>query len=68
MIPEDRERRTRAAEGGLNLVGEACRLELRRNFFSQREVAYWLVTKGAKMSEFRSLIRKAHTIPQNQNE
>ena len=41
LIPEDRERRTRAVEGGLNIRPEVSRLELRRIFFSQRVVEDW---------------------------
>ena len=63
LIPEDRERSTRAAGGGLNLVGEASRLEMRRNFFSQRVVASWnrlpLATKNAKtVRQFKHLLKK----------
>ena len=62
LIPEDRERSTRAAGGGLNLVGEASRLEMRRNFFSQRVVASWnrlpLATKNAKtVGQFKHLLK-----------
>ena len=44
---------TRATLGGLNIVGKRSRLEIRRNFFSQRVVDKWnglsLETKQAKI-------------------
>ena len=63
LIPEDRERRTRAVEGGLNIMAETSRLELRRNFFSQRVVEGWnklpFATKNAAtLNEFKNLLRK----------
>ena len=63
LIPEDRERRTRAVEGGLNIRAEVSRLELRRNFFSQRVAEAWnqlpLSTKNAAtLTEFKNLLRK----------
>ena len=60
---ENRQQRTRAAVGGHNLEGQLSRLELRRNFFSQRVVDMWNAlpnsTKSAKtVQEFKNLLRK----------
>ena len=60
---ENRPQRTRAAVGGHNLEGQLSRLELRRNFFSQRVVDMWNAlpnrTKSAKtVQEFKNLLRK----------
>ena len=50
-------------EGGLNIRAEVSRLELRRNFFSQRVAEAWnqlpLSTKNAAtLTEFKNLLRK----------
>ena len=49
---------TRAAQGGLSIIGQRSRLELRRHFFSQRVVEPWnklpLAAKQSKtVGEFR---------------
>ena len=51
LRPEDGSHGTRATQGGLNIVGKRSRLEVRRNFYSQRVVEGWnklsLATKQA---------------------
>ena len=63
---EDGGQRTREAQGGLNIVGQRSRLEMRSNFFSQRVVDSWnglsLETKQAKsVGEFKWRLRSEHT-------
>lgn len=60
---EERQHRTRQTEGGLNLKGTRPRLEIRKQFFSQRMIDMWnnlpAATKGAKtVHEFRNKIKK----------
>ena len=57
-INEDRPVRRRLAEAGLNLDQSAARLEIRRNFYSQRVLAPWnrlpQATKSSKnVAEFK---------------
>ena len=51
QVPEDRTHRTRATEGGHNIVRVTSKTELQRNFFSQRVAERWnelhLTTKNA---------------------
>ena len=62
LRPEDGSHGTRAAQGGLSIIGKRSRLEVRRNFFSQRVVEGWnklsLATKQAKtVGEFKWRLR-----------
>jgi hypothetical protein len=57
------ERETRQASDPWNIRPQAARLEIRKNFFSQRVISPWnqlpLEIKGAKTaSMFRSMYRK----------
>ncbi len=63
--PEERQYRTRASEGGLRLRRGQLRLEVRRNFFSQRVVEKWnnlpaSTRRSANMTQFKSELRKVH--------
>ena len=62
LIPENRHQRTRLTKGGINLERGASRLDLRRNFFSQRVIEGWNAlpseTKNAKtVSEFKRRLK-----------
>ena len=62
LRPEDGSHGTRATQGGLNIVGKRSRLEVRRNFYSQRVVEGWnklsLATKQARtVGEFKWRLR-----------
>ena len=64
QVPEDRTHRTRATEGGYNIVRTTSRSELRRNFFTQRVTEKWnelpLKMKNAPtLSSFKSALRRA---------
>lgn len=61
LRPEVGGHRTRAAEGGLTLIGMVSRLEVRKNFFSQRVVDAWnalpATTRHAKsVTQFKNKI------------
>lgn len=62
FIPENRVQRTRATDGGLNMLKERTSLETRRQFFSQRVIDKWnslpLETKQAKsVQSFKNQLR-----------
>ena len=62
QVPADRIQHTRATEGGHNIVRTNSRLELRRNFFSQRVAERWNAlprkTKEARtVVEFKNLLK-----------
>ena len=64
QVPEDRTHRTRATEGGHNIVRVTSKSEPRRNFFSQRVAEKWnelpLHVKNAPtVSSFKNGLRKA---------
>ena len=63
QVPEERSHKTRATEGGHNIVRVNSKLEVRRNFFSQRVAEKWnalpLNLKSCKsVKEFRALLMK----------
>ena len=69
MIPEKDERqyRTRAADGGLQLRRGRPRLEVRRNFFSQQLVEKWnnfpVTTKrNVTIAQLKSELRLVHLL------
>ena len=60
---------TRAAASGLNIIGQTSRLELRKNFFSERVADSWNnlsdITKSASsVREFKGLLKA----PQHQHQ
>ena len=62
QVPADRIQHTRATEGGHNIVRTNSRLELRRNFFSQRVAERWnALPQKAKEArtvvEFKNLMK-----------
>ena len=62
QVPEDRTHRTRATEGGHNIVRVTSKTELQRNFFSQRVAERWnelpLNTKNApSVTSFKAPLR-----------
>ena len=62
QVPEDRTHRTRATEGGHNIVQVTSKTELWRNFFSQRVAERWnelpLKTKNApSVTSFKASLR-----------
>ena len=63
-VPEDRTHRTRATEGGHNIVRVTSKSEPRRNFFSQRVAEKWNelplhVKNASTVSSFKNGLRKA---------
>jgi len=62
LMDPNRSHRTRLAEGGPMLVGSLARLELRKNFFSQRVVEHWnrlpvAARTAGSVAQFKNLLK-----------